>query len=67
MLEISFIVAVVAGAALVIDRFRQTLDDERSFDEDVVDLPCPWCQAPTHEEDTACPSCAHPFGTVTRS
>ena len=64
MLEISFIVAVVAGAALVVGRLRR--QDTTLFDDsyDVVDLPCPWCQAATREDDTACPSCDHPFGVA---
>lgn len=67
MLEISVLVAVVAGAALVVGRLRQGPDQDHHLDEDLVDLPCPWCRTPTREEDTACPSCAHPFGTVTHS
>jgi hypothetical protein len=67
MLEISVLVVVVAGAALVVGRLRHGPDQDLHFIEDPVDLPCPWCRAPTREEDTACPSCAHPFGTVTRS
>lgn len=26
------------------------------------DLPCPWCMAPTFEEDSDCSSCGHHFG-----
>jgi hypothetical protein len=26
------------------------------------DLPCPWCQGPTFEEDHNCPSCGQHFG-----
>jgi hypothetical protein len=26
------------------------------------DLPCPWCQAPTFEQDSSCPSCGQRFG-----
>ncbi len=26
------------------------------------DLPCPWCQAPTREDDERCPSCRQRFG-----
>jgi hypothetical protein len=28
-----------------------------------VDLPCPWCHAPTAEDDPACPSCGRRFGS----
>jgi hypothetical protein len=27
-----------------------------------ADLPCPWCCAPTREDDRRCPSCHQPFG-----
>ncbi|HHC08049.1 MAG TPA: hypothetical protein ENK55_04970 [Actinobacteria bacterium] len=27
-----------------------------------VDLPCPWCLAPTTEADRRCPSCGQRFG-----
>ena len=26
------------------------------------DLPCPWCQSPTFEEDRNCASCGQHFG-----
>ena len=29
---------------------------------DFPDLPCPWCQSPTQEDDRACPSCGQRFG-----
>jgi len=32
------------------------------FEDPVADLPCPWCHAPTREDDTNCPSCGQPFG-----
>ena len=63
MLEITFVVAVVAGAALVVGRLRR--NDTTLFEEiDVVDLPCPWCKGQTREDDAACPSCDHPFGVA---
>lgn len=31
-------------------------------EEPLADLPCPWCLAPTHENDAGCPSCGQPFG-----
>lgn len=31
-------------------------------DDEVADLPCPWCRSQTREEDAACPSCGQPFG-----
>jgi hypothetical protein len=34
-----------------------------ALDEDVeLDLPCPWCQAPTTEIDNVCGSCGRRFG-----
>jgi hypothetical protein len=29
---------------------------------DVIDLPCPWCNAATREDDPRCPSCGQRFG-----
>ncbi len=66
MLEISFVAVVIAGAALVIGRIRHAADRDVVSEEEFVDLPCPWCQAPTGESDTACPNCREPFGAVTR-
>ena len=31
-------------------------------EEPFADLPCPWCLAQTHEDDSGCPSCGQPFG-----
>jgi hypothetical protein len=31
-------------------------------DERGDDLPCPWCYAPTFEEDTRCSGCGRSFG-----
>ncbi len=36
--------------------------EEPSPVRDFPDLPCPWCYAPTGEEDRACPSCGQRFG-----
>ena len=34
-----------------------------ALDEDIeLDLPCPWCQTPTSEIDSACASCGRRFG-----
>jgi len=33
-----------------------------TVEEQFVDLPCPWCHAPTREDDSSCPSCGQPFG-----
>jgi len=34
---------------------------DRLLAED-TDLPCPWCEAATGEDDRRCPSCHQPFG-----
>ncbi len=66
MLEIGLIVAVAAGAAFVLGRLRAR--EGLAVDDDVfVDLPCPWCLAPTSEDDIACPSCLEPFGVTRRA
>lgn len=31
-------------------------------DERVDDLPCPWCYAPTEENDSRCRGCGRSFG-----
>ena len=36
--------------------------DESNPGHDFPDLPCPWCNSPTREEDRACPSCGQRFG-----
>ncbi len=38
------------------------IGDESSPGRDFPDLPCPWCNAPTQEDDRACPSCGQRFG-----
>ena len=36
--------------------------DELNPGLDFPDLPCPWCESPTREDDRACPSCGQRFG-----
>ena len=38
------------------------LQTVRGSEEPLADLPCPWCLAQTHENDSGCPSCGQPFG-----
>ena len=38
------------------------IDGETNQGPDFPDLPCPWCQAATGEDDQACPSCGQRFG-----
>ncbi len=69
----SFVVAVVlagtldggrtsARATALIDLTRPENPYNVAELRDVPDLPCPWCEAPTREEDFACPSCGQRFG-----
>ncbi len=61
MLEIGLVLAIFAGATFVIGRIRHERGIDALLDADLVDLPCPWCRAPTREEDAACPSCHQEF------
>lgn len=56
-----FVALIVAGAR---PRSRHPLPSERPFTtaDGGTDLPCPWCMAPTGEDDPACPSCGQRFG-----
>ena len=62
MLEIGLLVALFVGVTLVVGRLRSRGIDDTDFGEDLVDLPCPWCEAQTKETDSACPSCHQAFG-----
>ncbi len=62
MLEIGLLVALFAGVTLVVRKLRSRGIEDADFDEEFVDLPCPWCEAPTRETDSACPSCHQAFG-----
>ena len=62
MLEIGLLVALFVGVTLVVGTLRSRGIDDTDFGEDLVDLPCPWCEAQTKETDTACPSCRQAFG-----
>ena len=64
MFEIAIVLIVVAGATALIGRSRHFAPIEDDDDAPFVDLPCPWCQAPTAEDDTACPSCQQPFAVA---
>jgi hypothetical protein len=64
MLELGLIVAALAAAATVLGWLRRPHAAEAPLEDDLVDLPCPWCLAPTVEEDDACPACHEPFGVA---
>jgi len=70
MLEMALAAVFVTVALVAIGR-RDVATDEaiplaytpiaESTDQS-LDLPCPWCSAPTSESDIHCPSCGQPFG-----
>ncbi len=70
MIEIILALGVVVLGTLAISGRRplsQTgpafdLAGSVAFDDDPGDLPCPWCLAPTREQDPRCPSCGQRFG-----
>lgn len=49
--------------ALVRRSGAASADTRFVIDLSTVDLPCPWCQAPTSETDPRCPSCGRRFGS----
>jgi len=65
VLDVFFAIAIVG---LVVVFGRQRLDtfeasaDLALLDGDDDDLPCPWCNSPTHERDHRCPNCYRRFG-----
>ena len=68
-MEVGFGAAVVAAVALIALRPRWNLSITASprplqhvVPEGGPDLPCPWCQAPTSEDDETCPTCRQRFG-----
>ncbi len=61
MFEIGLVMAIMAAATFAIGRMRRERGTDDILDADIVDLPCPWCRAPTREEDPACPSCHQEF------
>lgn len=75
MLEIAVAVVLVAGALVALGARRETaggLAGGRGtagvgpgalhLPDETPDLPCPWCLAPTAEDDPCCPSCGQRFG-----
>ncbi len=68
MLEVALTTLFVAVAVLAIgQRHRQLVlsapvETLVVPDDDVADLPCPWCKGQTDEDDNSCPSCGQPFG-----
>jgi hypothetical protein len=68
--ETALVAMVAAGAVMLAMRMRRSPDPELRLEtsatpsHEVPDLPCPWCEAPTSEEDPLCPSCGRRFGPL---
>jgi hypothetical protein len=68
--ETAMVAMAAAGAVMLAIRMRRSPDPELHLDtsatvsDEVPDLPCPWCEAPTSEEDPLCPSCGRHFGPL---
>ncbi|HEX9855740.1 MAG TPA: hypothetical protein VGC47_10520 [Acidimicrobiia bacterium] len=65
MVEVLLAGAVMTAGAVAVA--RRSLPNEVSRNTfhggaDVIDLPCPWCNAATREDDPRCPSCGQRFG-----
>lgn len=64
MFEVGVILAIAAGAAVLAGWRRNQLIAASGEDDQFVDLPCPWCNAHTNEDDLVCPGCEQPFGVL---
>lgn len=64
MFEVGVLLAIAAGAAVLAGWRRRATEDAAEDDATFVDLPCPWCNAQTSEDDVACPGCQQPFGVL---
>jgi hypothetical protein len=69
MLEIAMAALFITVAVVAIGKGSQQIAWSSSgalspaIDEEMIaDLPCPWCNAQTVEEDRRCPSCGQTFG-----
>ena len=67
MVEVLVASAFVAGGVMAAARLGIPSTDPRSGRLDTTsgpgdDLPCPWCQAATSENDMRCPDCHQRFG-----
>ncbi len=69
-METVMVAMAAAGAVMLAVRMRRSPEPEFHVDvsttppDEVPDLPCPWCEAPTIEEDPVCPSCGRRFGPL---
>ncbi len=69
MFAVGRVMNLLAERAAMADGAPATVEDDtrsgtwvRAVDDDALDLPCPWCLAPTDESDVSCPSCGQDFG-----
>ncbi len=68
MVEVLVASAFLAGGMMALARFGNPPIPTRlqplaeGHDGLFEDLPCPWCQAATSENDVRCPNCHQKFG-----
>lgn len=61
MLETVIVVSLFAALLLAGSANSEPALDLRVADT-TTDLPCPWCLAPTREDDSECSACGQEFG-----
>jgi hypothetical protein len=64
LFEVGVILAIAAGAAVLAGWRRNHAGAESAEEDQLVDLPCPWCNAQTNEDDLVCPGCHQAFGVL---
>jgi hypothetical protein len=68
MVEVLVASAFLAGGVMAVARFGNSMRSghleplAQTHGAFFDDLPCPWCQAATSENDVRCPSCHQKFG-----
>lgn len=62
MIELIITGGIITTAAVVMSRRPLTTAPAAGAMPDGGDLPCPWCQAATAENDDKCPGCGQAFG-----
>lgn len=65
MLE-ALLAATATSGLLILARGQRQFDNVDQtligIDDEVEDLPCPWCFSPTSASDERCPHCRRRFG-----